>query len=191
MVEWLERGDVGFFYRPTVQPEHAPETSLGVQSMFLVLRPAHGPARRVRIGRKRMPTAPNERFWARVERVGSLDRVLRDQVEDEHYATKTRGERYQPGARLIAEGTYVFVRHDDHVHFVYRLHRAELDVPEELALPEAANHLVLFERNLPSSAVWTTGGTPQQLDREGTELVLVGCERARRAAGTEDQRARV
>ncbi|MGE0872075.1 MAG: hypothetical protein AB7P03_26185 [Kofleriaceae bacterium] len=182
MVEWLERGDVGFFFRPTVQPEHAHVTSLGVQSFFLVLRPAHGSARRVRIGRKRMPSHANERFWARVERVGSLDRVLRDQVEDEHYETKTRGERYQPGARMIAEGTYAFVRHDDHVHFVYRVYRTESDMSEEVALPDADNHLVLFERTQRGTGLWTTRGTLDQLDREGSELVLVGGERSRRGS---------
>jgi hypothetical protein len=101
MVEVLERGDISFFYRPTVQPADAPATTFGVQSFFVVLSAAHGTHRRVRIGRKRMPAMPGERLWARVERVGSLQRVLADQLESEEYRTKTRGDRYQPGARPI------------------------------------------------------------------------------------------
>ena len=78
------------------------ETVLGVQSFFFVLSPEHGVHRRVRVGRKRMPVPASERFWARVERVGSLQRVLADQLADDFYTTKTRGERFQPGARAIA-----------------------------------------------------------------------------------------
>ena len=38
-MEVLERGDICFFFRPTVQPEDAMETTLGVQSFFMVLGP--------------------------------------------------------------------------------------------------------------------------------------------------------
>src|SRR5262245_35064271 len=118
MAEVLERGDISLFYRPKVQPADALETTFGVQSFFLVLSAAHGIHRRVRVGRKRMPVRAGERLWARVERVGSLQRVLADQLESEEYQTKTRGERYQPGARAVGQGCYAFVRHDDHVHLV-------------------------------------------------------------------------
>lgn len=43
----------------------------------------------------------------------------------EHYTTKTRGERYQPGALAIGQGSYEFVRHADHVHFTHRLDHVE------------------------------------------------------------------
>jgi hypothetical protein len=176
MVEVLERGDIGFFYRPRVQPADAPVTQLGVQSFFLILSTAHGIHRRVRIGRKRMPATAGERLWARVERVGSLQRVLADQLEAEAYRTKTRGDRYQPGARPIGQGCYAFARHDDHVHLVYRIDRPEPedDVPDEVRVPAAGSQIVLFEREPPSSALWTTAGDPTLLDEEGAELVIVG-----------------
>lgn len=176
MTEVLERGDISFFFRPSVQPADALETTLGVQSFFVVLSPARGPHRRVRIGRKRMPAPNGERFWARVERVGSLQRVLGDQLEEEHYSTKTRGERYQPGARAIAQGCYAFVRHDDHVHLVYRVDQLEPDAPDEVRVPEAMSHIVLFERVPRTRATWTTEGDPSLLDDEGYELVLVGVD---------------
>jgi hypothetical protein len=175
MTTVLERGDISFFFRPMVQAADAIETKLGVQSFFVVLSNAHT-HRRVRIGRKRMPAPTGERFWARVERVGSLNRVLADQLEAEQYTTKTRGERYQPGARPIAQGCYAFVRHDDHIHLVYRVDQVEPDAPEEVRVPEAMSHIVLFERVPRGRAVWTTEGDPSLLDDEGYELVLVGVD---------------
>jgi hypothetical protein len=175
MTAVLERGDIRFFFRPSVQPADATEAQLGVQSFFLVLSAAHT-HRRMRIGRKRMPAPTGERFWARVERVGSLQRVLADQLEAEQYTTKTRGERYQPGARPIAQGCYAFVHHVDHVHLVYRVDQIEPDVPEEVRVPEAMSHIVLFERVPRGRATWTTEGNPSLLDEEGYELVLVGVD---------------
>jgi len=178
MVQVLERGDVSLFYRPRVQPADAPlgdtVTAPGVQSFFLVLSTLHGTHRRVRIGRKRLPVAAGERLWARVERVGSLQHVLADQLESEEYRTKTRGSRYQPGARPIGQGTYVFARHDDHVHLVYRIDHLEDEVPDEICVPDSANNLVLFERVPRGGAVWTTDGGPSSLDEEGSEIVIVG-----------------
>lgn len=173
----LERGDISFFYRPAVQKADAfaEAKPLGVQSFFMVLS-RRGVHRRVRVGRKRMPAPTGERFWARVERVGSLQRVLADQLESEQYSTKTRGERYQPGARAIAQGCYAFVRHDDHVHLVYRVDMQEPDAPDEVRVPEAMSHIVLFERVPRGRATWTTEGDPALLDDEGYELVLVGVD---------------
>jgi hypothetical protein len=177
----LERGDISFFYRPRVQPAGgpfaAPATTSGVQSFFAVLSAADK-HRRLRVGKKRMPASSGERLWARIERVGSLQHVLADQLEAEEYPTRTRGDRYQPGAQPIAQGAYAFVRHDDHVHLAYRIDRPESDVPDELRVPEVSSHLVLFERVPAGHAVWTTIGDPSLLDEEGAEIVLVGAEDA-------------
>ena len=192
MVEVLERGDISFFFRPRVQPADAPPgpaTAPGVQSLFFVLSTAGDRHRRVRVGRKRMPAAAGERLWARVERTGSLQRVLADQLEAEEYHTKTRGDRYQPGARPIGHGCYAFVHHGDHIHLVYRLTQLEPDVPDEACVPEAGSDLVLFEHGESSDPAeaargvgrgqdgrlrWTTAGEPALLDEEGAEIVIVG-----------------
>ena len=179
MIETLERGDIRFFYRPRVQPAHALEpVEPGVQSFFVVLAPAGRRAfRRVRIGKKRMPAPTGERFWARVERVGSLERVLAGQLEDAHYETKTQGDRFQPGARPIAAGCYAFVRHDDHIHLAYRVDEVEPDdIPDEVRVPEASSLIVLFERLGRGRAMWTVEGFPARLDDEGAELVFVGVD---------------
>lgn len=182
MVDVLERGDISFFFRPRVQPADAPAgtaTAPGVQSLFFVLSTAGDRHRRVRVGRKRMPAAAGERLWARVERTGSLQRVLADQLEAEEYRTKTRGDRYQPGARPIGQGCYAFVRHGDHVHLVYRLAVIEPDAADEVGVPEAGSDLVLFERagierGERGRLRWTTAGEPALLDEEGAEIVIVG-----------------
>jgi hypothetical protein len=181
MVQVLERGDIGFFFRPRVQPAEAPVARIaapgpapGVQSFFFVLSTAGGVHRRIRVGRKRMPVAAGERLWARVERVGTLQRVLGDQLEAEEYRTKTRGDRYQPGARPIGHGSYALARHDDHIHLVYRLDLREPDAPDEVRVADAGSDIVLFERIPRASATWTTAGEPAQLDDEGGEIVIVG-----------------
>lgn len=179
VVQVLERGDITFFYRPLVQSADARTFRVGVQSFFAVLSPGERALhRRLRIGRKRMPARPGERLWARVERVGSLDRVLAGQLEAEHYMTKTRGERFQPEARPIAQGSYAVVRHDDHCHLVYRIehHEEDEDIPAEVRVPDAASHLLLFERAPGAGATWSAAGDPDQLDEEGAEVVLVGAE---------------
>jgi hypothetical protein len=188
-VEVLERGDIQFFYRPRVQPaDLARNERPGVQSFFVVLSVAGSKVhRRVRIGKQRMPAPTGERLWGRVERVGSLARVLADQIEDEQYTTKTRGERFQPGARRIAHGCYAFVRHDEHVHLAYRVeHVEDAELPDELRVPDAASIVVLFENPSPGRALWSTRGAPSQLDQEGEELVLVGVDdEPERALGIE------
>lgn len=179
MVEVLERGDIGFFYRPVVQAAEAREFRPGVQSFFAILSPGGRELhRRLRIGRKRMPMAAGERLWGRIERVGSFERVLADQLEPEWYRTRTRGERYQPEARPVAQGCYAVVRHDDHWHLAYRVDQREEgeDIPEEVHVPDAASHLLLFERAPGAGAIWTAAGDPAELDEEGAEIVLVGSD---------------
>lgn len=172
----LEQGDIQFFFRPGVQPAEANEVALSIQQLFLVLSPAGmGTHRRIRIGKKRMPERRRDRFWARVERVGSLQRVLGDQLEDEQYSTKTRGERYQPGARPVAQGSYELVRHDDHIHLRYSVEPFDfLDAPDELHVPRQGDHLVLFKAPLSARAIWSHAGDLAALDAQGAQLVLCG-----------------
>jgi hypothetical protein len=178
VIDVLERGDIAFFYRPTVRAAGAPPgpDGGGVQRFFFVLIPADGPARRLRVGRKRLPSRPGQRFWVEIERVGSLDDVLVDQLEDDHYTTRTRGERYQPGARPVAQGCYAFVRHGDHCHLAYRIDRAEPadEVPEDVRVPDAASYVVLTKAAPGSSATWTASGVAGLPDRRGAQLVLAG-----------------
>lgn len=171
----LERGDLQFFFQPTVQAADALEVPIAVQSLFAILSPSRGAHRRMRIGKKRLPTNPRERFWARIERVGSLERVLGEKLEDETYGTKTRGTRFQPGARPVARGTYEFVQHDDHVHFVYDVEPfAFEDAPDELHVPAHGDHRVLVKGG---KKTWTQAKDLAGIDERGFQLVLIGSER--------------
>lgn len=173
--EVLERGDVQFFFRPMVQAAEAETYTLGVQSFFLILSPVRGLHRRVRIGKKRMPARRGERFWARVERVGTMQRVLGGALEAETYSTKTRGERHQPAARPIAQGTYEIVQHDDHVHFRWEAEPFGFeDAPDEIGLADCGDHLVLFKNDREGRAVWTQKPRMADLDEEGAQIVIVG-----------------
>lgn len=192
MLEILEHGDIQFWFRPSVQPAEAARVTLGVQSLFAVLSPAGGGVhRRLRIGKNRMPARSRDRFWARVERVGSLQRVLGDLLEAERYVTKTRGARYQPAARPLAAGDYAFLRRDDHLHLSYDVRPDgapdepasddesacdEEPDPDADDLPriESASHLVLFKNLGDGSRIWSTAGAPGVLDTERAEIVLVG-----------------
>ena len=182
VIEVLERGDVQFFFRPMVQPVEADAFVLGVQSFFLILSPRRGHHRRLRIGKKRMPSSRRERFWGRIERVGGMHRVLGAALEAETYATKTRGERYQPAARPIAQGTYELVLHheddkpdDAHVHFRWEAEPFGFeDAPEEIGLAESGDHLVLFKNDRGGRAVWTQKPRVADLDEEGAQIVIVG-----------------
>jgi hypothetical protein len=172
MGDVLERGDIQFIFRPLVQPADADEVVLGVQAFYAIL--SSDIHRRIRIGKKRMPATSKDRFWARVERVGGLDRVMGGLVESELYSTKTRGERYQPGARPIAHGAYELVRHDDHLHLAYAVEPFGFeDAPDEIQVDSAASHLLLV-KNPTGKAVWTHRASPSDLDREKAQLVLVG-----------------
>lgn len=173
MVEVIERGDITFFIRPRVQPSDAP----GIQRFFVVLG-AGLHHRRLRIGRKRLPDRPGQRFWAQIERVGTLDHVIGDQLEGETYMTQTRGERYQPPARPVAQGEYALVRHDDHSHLVYRVDPAgeQDELAREAAVGEHGSFVLLFKRR-GGRATWTTDGDPPgELDVEDAEVVLVGAD---------------
>jgi hypothetical protein len=195
MAEIIEHGDIQFWFRPSVQPAEALAYKLGVQSLFAVLSPAGGRLhRRLRIGRKRMPARSRDRFWARVERVGSLQRVLGDLLEAERYTTKTRGERYQPAARPLAHGGYAFVRHEERLHLSYDLDARDRDdlggtgdAIDELPRLTSASHLVLFKAPTEGPRVWSTAGAPRVLDDEDAQIVLVGARPPlQQAAGPAD-----
>ncbi|HEY4175748.1 MAG TPA: hypothetical protein VGM90_02895 [Kofleriaceae bacterium] len=181
----LEQGDVQFFWRPMVQAAAANTYTLGVQQFFFVMSPAGRELhRRLRVGKKRMPATSKERFWAKVERVGSMQRVLGDALESESYATKTRGERYQPGARPVAMGQYELVKGEHHVKLVYDVEPFDfVDAPDELKMPEHGEHRVLWKRapGGTSRAVWTPEGDIATLDEKGAQIVLIGPSQSERA----------
>jgi hypothetical protein len=183
MVDVLEQGTIGFLYRPRVQLDVARGIE-DVQAFYVVLLPAGGAsARRVRVGRKRLPGGQGrERFWAYVDRAGARPAEVVDDLAASEYWTKTRGLRHQPGPRLAAQGAYVIARHGTHVHLAYALHRGgPTEVREDLRIAAEASYVVAsFARSVPGGGRGTQGDDrrflplePEHLDVPGTELVLI------------------
>ena len=119
LVRGLERGHIAFVARPRV------EGTPGVQRFSLLLSPQDSKVhRRIIVGRRRMPdSGAGEREWAYVDAVtakGSRAELLAD-LGPRTYTTKTLGVRQHPGARVIAQGTYSIVEHDEHAHLTYAL----------------------------------------------------------------------
>jgi hypothetical protein len=118
----LERGDVVFAMRPRVEGQP------GVQRFFVMLGPepsdaaSSAPWRRVVVGKKRLPKpGRGEREWAYLDRLGETQDDLFLDLGPSTYATKTRGIRHQPGARIVATGSYRVVEHGTHVHLAWVL----------------------------------------------------------------------
>jgi hypothetical protein len=123
MTQVLERGNIYFVYRPKVQ-EEMPEGLEDVQRTYVVLSP-YGKRRHrlIVLGQKHLPEIREggERVWGYVNKVGREPREIEDELEQETYGTKTRGERVRPAARPAGEGIYAIVRHGDHTHLAYAL----------------------------------------------------------------------
>jgi hypothetical protein len=138
-LEARERGRIAFAVRPRV--EGAP----GVQRFVMLLSPDESDiGRRVVVGRKRMPApGAKEREWAYVDRLGGSRSELLADLGPRTYMTKTRGERHQPGARVIAEGRYAIIGHDDHAHLTYALDRSDELGPVHDALKLRASGSVI------------------------------------------------
>jgi hypothetical protein len=225
----LERGTIAFVVRPRVRggdvrPTRPPgdDALAGVQRFLLLLEPeGGGRARRVAVGRKRLPRkAGRERFWASVGRTApSIDDLWED-LGPSSYPTKTRGLRHQPAAHAVATGTYRIVEHGTHTHLCYELDanddadttllgnlgvRARGDLIVAVFNPEfpwARDAVVRYRGNPDDDTPFSEPSifedevqaafgerrfaalTPEHLDVEGTELVLLDAgEPGRASAG--------
>lgn len=200
-VEVLESGNIYFCYRPKVEQEEVAGLD-EVQRFYLVLKP-HGKTRYrlLTIGRKRLPDIAHQgqQAWGFVESVSRDAQAVEEQLREQYYRTKTRGERELPAARPVGEGVYDILRHGDHTHLVYALELPKQPGPAQRDLhiaPEASYILQIKnptqkaparaglepERKprLPKKLQERFGGRrfmsaepPDFLDYEGTELLLI------------------
>jgi hypothetical protein len=201
----LETGHIYFFYRPRV--EHVEAKSFDdIQRFHLVLSPRGKHLwRLLTIGRKRMPAIQDggERAWAFVQHVAQRPAAVEDDLAREVYETKTRGERLQPEARPAGEGVYALVDHVGHAHLAYELEfpRQPGNVQSELHVEPRGSYVVSVRNpetpappqaglrsskavELPPELQQRFRGrrfaevTPEFLDHEGAELVLIGATKA-------------
>ena len=144
-IQTLEQGDIYIFYRPRVEVEQTEGLS-DVQRFYMVLS-SNSFYRLLVIGRKKMPDPEpqgHRKSWGFVEMVADNADTIRDELSGSEYGTKTRGQRFQPGARPAGEGVYRLLRHGDHTHLVYSLDLPQEpgEVQEELQIEEEASYII-------------------------------------------------
>ncbi|KAG0035353.1 hypothetical protein BGZ82_005311 [Podila clonocystis] len=150
----LEKGQAYFFYRPKIDVDQ-PSGPEDVQKLYLLLSPdeaigrlktaekskgkntskssgndkAHH--RLIIIPRKSLPmkgqkyNQPGSRNWAFVDTASPDLSAIEKNLGEYTYSTKTRGDRTQSAARLVAEARYELIYNLDHrphtSHFIYNL----------------------------------------------------------------------
>jgi len=203
MAKVLERGNIYFLFRPKVDHTSA-EGLEDIQRFFLILSPyGEQRYRLIVIGRKKLPSiaGDQERTWAFVQKVARKPEEIEDGLDRLTYATATRGERHLAPARPAGEGVYAIARHDDHTHLAFALELPEHpgEVQQALNIPAEASYIVTVKNpDLPSTGLglaederaelparlrdrfhgrrFIPVDPPDFLNREGTELVLIGAD---------------
>jgi len=182
MADIIERGRIYFFYRPKVQRAQ-PRGFADVQRLQLVLSSRDKEWYRVIVvGHKQLPDprqAGRARFWGYVESAGRDRDRIKASLTEEIYDTKTRGRRYQPASRPAGEGSYAFVDHDRHMHFIYELELPEHPGPVQSALniqSEASYIVAVKDANAyleSDQPRFVSLRDPATLNEDGTEIVLI------------------
>jgi hypothetical protein len=197
----LERGDIYFLYRPRVGADEAHGLA-DVERFYILLKPWRSHVYRlIIVGRKRLPDpGRHDRFWAFIYRVFRDRGALNEELNEQKYDTKTRGERKVAAVRPAAEGIYALVRHEGHTHLAYVLELPKRQGPAErdLNIRREASYVVAA-RNPDTPRPPGTGLDPDRdarfpkeltekfkgrrfipidpprfLDYEGAELMLIG-----------------
>ena len=213
----LERGEILFFYRPKVDAQEVRSLD-DVQRFYFFVNPdGSNRFRRIVVGSKRLPnTERHERAWAFVADIvddpEQLDRDLRPRT----YVTKTRGERLQPEARPVGEGRYAIVNHGGHGHLAYVLERPRQpgEAQHALQIESQASYIVAVrnpDAPAPPGLDFSADGpalpkrllarfrgrrfapldTPEWLDYERTELIMIGrCSGCNARTGDRPRRRR-
>jgi len=198
--EIVEKGDIFFFYRPRVEHMEA-EGPEDIQRFYMVLKPEGGTPFRVAVlGRKRLPDPDrHERIWGFIDRLAKRGEEIEADLKEQHYETKTRGERTLPAARPAGEGVYALIRRGRNLYLTYELELPERpgEVQQELNI-ERQGAYILSIRN-PDKLAPSGAGLPKRdeahypktlkrefrgrrfaaedprlLDYEGAEFVLIG-----------------
>jgi len=188
-VEILERGNIYFFYRPAVG-EETPKGLVDVQRFHFVLSPERRDLfRMITVGKKRLPEADDagQRFWGFVEKVGQTSEEMVEELE--------RGQMRD------GFGTKRSARHGNHTHLLYALELpVEPDeVQRELHIEKQGSYLLSVKNpaagsppsvgleeerkaDFPEELQERFGDrrfiplTPEFLDYEGAELLVMGSD---------------
>jgi hypothetical protein len=115
----LETGHIYFFYRPKISHDTV-KSFEDVGRFYVVLVPKEGSTskgiyRLLLITKKKLPDVhkkKHERFWGFVDKAASDVGIIDKRLEEEHYETKTKGERTTEACRPAGEGFYAIVQHE-------------------------------------------------------------------------------
>lgn len=196
----VEKGDIYFVYRPRVA-QHEAEGLGDVQRFYMVMKPEGQSRFRVAVlGRKRLPEPQrHERIWGFIETVAQRGSEIESEFREQHYETKTRGERTLPAVRPAGEGVYALIQRGRNLHLSYELELPKRpgEVQEELNIEPQASYILSIknpekpappgaglpdrqEADYPKSLEKEFRGRrfatedPRLLDYDGAEFVLVG-----------------
>jgi hypothetical protein len=69
--------------------------------------------RLIKIGKKKLPTVENDRFWAFVEKSDDDIEKVEENLEAQSYQTATVGSRTIKADRIAGKGKYIIAKHDE------------------------------------------------------------------------------
>lgn len=126
MTDYVEKGEIYFFYRPKVNVEKVQDLD-DVQRLHVVLAPENRQTVRLfLVGKKRLPEIlkgkpkSTAREWMMNDLTGKPKEIGKALAPLE-YDTKTRGEQEQGEAIPAGEGRYVIFERDNSSRLAYRL----------------------------------------------------------------------
>ncbi|SBR47848.1 MULTISPECIES: DUF2795 domain-containing protein [unclassified Halomonas] len=126
MTDYVEKGDIYFFYRPKVNTQRIQNLD-DVQRLHVVLAPDDkATARLFLVGKKRMPEIikgkpkSTSREWIMNDMTGK-PKEIGEALAPLEYETKTEGEQEQGEAIPAGEGRYALFMRDSNSRLAYRL----------------------------------------------------------------------
>ena len=149
MADYVETGDIYFFYRPKVNAENVQSLD-DVQRLHVVLIPDDAQnARLFVVGKKRMPeivkgkSKSTQREWMMNDMTGK-PKDIGEALAPMEYETKTRGEQEQGEAIPAGEGRYAIFERDSSSRLAYRLSSPEKPgkAQNELGILSEASYVI-------------------------------------------------
>lgn len=174
-IQFLEQGDIYFFYKPKKEVEKV-TGMYDVSRFFFVLDPeSESPSRYIVMGNKKMPDLydGDKSTWGFVQIVGGRGfKAYR----------KPTPTRLKTASRPAGEGIYLIVSHRTHTHLLYTLELPQRpgNVQNAFQIEKEANYIFL-ER--PTEKPPTSPDEPfsnfspakiDNLNKRGTEILLIG-----------------
>ncbi|XKH59213.1 DUF2795 domain-containing protein [Halomonas sediminis] len=201
MTDYVEKGDIYFFYRPKVNTQTVRSLD-DVQRLHVVLVPDDADTARLFIvGKKRLPEITHgkpkstAREWMMNDMTGK-PKEIGEALAPLEYPTKTRGEQEQGEAIPVGEGRYAIFVRDNSSRLAYRLSnpdkpgkaQAELGILAEASYIISVRNPSLDVPGFPDSKPnypkhlqekfadkrWLDIDDGKLLDYENAQLLLIG-----------------